>query len=483
MPWNNDLAEDDTKPTSNWDPRLGKYVVMVRRDNPDPHDARTRFTGRCVTANLSDRQAELPSDAQGCPVVFGPDARDPPTVDVYTNAWTPYPSMAAPVAHLQFPSFYHHFGATEPWGFGNDGLLDIRLVFAHGAAAAPPAAAVIGGSGGSGDYSNFQYPAASNARSPFVSLGPNLCGADASAPSTPSGWCSPYSGVEAATVFDTSAAYMASGYVPSADGTELFLYASGQPMTHGGDSANQTWGANTGIRLLRLRRDGFVSVEAPYYFAPALSNQPSFTTVAVEVPLGCPPPHTTGGGSNVTDCAYNAPGGDGKNCPAPWFNPVCAVDADCVSWSRCPCSRCPPLCILTSPHARAQVVLPNSHPTCRGSPVTCVQGRCEAVGVAGGLLCEKTGPPRVRGGVQLLVNTITSVAGWVRVELQAPDGVPVTGMALADSDPIVGNALGAEASWQGGKLASLSALAGIKVAFRVAMADAKLFSLKLSCAA
>ena len=31
-------------------------------------------------------------------------------------------------AHLFFPSYYHHFGAAVPWGFGNDGLLDIRLL-------------------------------------------------------------------------------------------------------------------------------------------------------------------------------------------------------------------------------------------------------------------------------------------------------------------------------------------------------------------
>ena len=132
----------------------------------------------------SDWQAELPSIAQGCPVVFGPDALDPLTVDVYTNAWTPYPSMAAPVTHLQFPSFYNHFGDREPWGFGNDGLLDIRLAFAHGAAAPPPAAAATAATTDDDDYSTFQYPDAENARSPFVSLGPNLCGTGASAPST-----------------------------------------------------------------------------------------------------------------------------------------------------------------------------------------------------------------------------------------------------------------------------------------------------------
>ena len=467
LPWNDDLAEDDTKPTANWDPRLGKYVVMVRRDLPG---ARTRFTGRCVTSNLSHWQQELPPLAKGCDVVFGPDDRDPATtVDVYTNAWTPYPSMAAPVVHLQFPSFYHHFGRAAPWGFGNDGLLDIRLAFAHGAAAAPSAAATAAntnaGAGATAaaaapDYDRFGYAEAPNARAPFVSLGPNSCGDDASAPSTPGGWCSPHSGVESRAAFDTSAMYMASGYVPSADGGEVFLYASGQPMTHGGDGANRTWGANTGIRVLRLRRDGFVAVEAPYTFAPRLEDQPAFTTVEVEVPKGCPPPNSTGGGGgNVTACAYNVPGGDGDTCPSGWTNPACTANTDCVE-------------------------IPGAHPTCEGSSVTCVKGRCEAAGVKGGLLCVHAAPPRVRGGVQLLVNAVTSVVGWVRVGLLAQGGTgPVPGMALADADPIVGNALAAAASWQGGALASLSALAGTKVALRVAMADAKLFSLKLACAA
>ena len=47
---------------------------------------------------------------------------------------------------------------------------------------------------------------------------------------------------------------MASGLVPSADGGEVYRYASGQPFTHGGDGANTTWAANTGIRRLRVRR-------------------------------------------------------------------------------------------------------------------------------------------------------------------------------------------------------------------------------------
>lgn len=78
--------------------------------------------------------------------------------------------------------------------------------------------------------------------------------------------------------------YMASGYVASKNGNELYLYSSGQPFTHGGNHKT-VWGTNLGIRMLTLRKDGFVSLDAPYDFSvPA----PSFTTVALEVPSDCP---------------------------------------------------------------------------------------------------------------------------------------------------------------------------------------------------
>ena len=60
--------------------------------------------------------------------------------------------------------------------------------------------------------------------------------------------------------------YMASGYVPSASGDELYFYASGQPFTHGGDAATHSWGNNSGIRLLTARRDG----ESSCRFVPLL---------------------------------------------------------------------------------------------------------------------------------------------------------------------------------------------------------------------
>ena len=67
----------------------------------------------------------------------------------------------------------------------------------------------------------------------------------------------PSSGIEAKTAFDTSGIYMASGWAPSVDGTEVFLYSSGQPFSHGGYNVMpKTWGGNSGIRILRLRKDG-----------------------------------------------------------------------------------------------------------------------------------------------------------------------------------------------------------------------------------
>merc|ERR1711865_450823 len=59
----------------------------------------------------------------------------------------------------------------------------------------------------------------------------------------------------------------------------------------------QPWGNNTGIRVLSLRRDGFVSVDAPYDFSGGANNSkyPQMTTVPVTVPaLPCP------AGLNVT---------------------------------------------------------------------------------------------------------------------------------------------------------------------------------------
>ena len=77
-------------------------------------------------------------------------------------------------------------------------------------------------------------PGASNARAPFVGLGMNECGPGASSPDTGwGGWCSPTSGIESKTSFDTSAMYMASGHLLSPNKEHVYMFSSGQPFTHG----------------------------------------------------------------------------------------------------------------------------------------------------------------------------------------------------------------------------------------------------------
>jgi hypothetical protein len=162
---------------------------------------------------------------------------------------------------------YFHFSNYAPFRFENDGLLDIRLVYSRHV------------------LDNFTYPAAKNARSPFVHLGVNRCGA--STPGAPGGWCNYSNGILHFTSFDTSAMYMASGFLPSPNGEEVYFYANGQPFTHGGDGDIHTWGDNSGIRLVKIRRDGFMSIDAPYVFNLPLGLMPTVKTVALDVPKTC----------------------------------------------------------------------------------------------------------------------------------------------------------------------------------------------------
>ena len=367
---------DDTKPTGNWDPILRKYVIYDRTRINVRGDVQ-RSIGRCETDNFTHWEKETPGGAGPCPTVFSVDLVDPTLLDVYTNAWTPYPSIESPAVHLFFPSMYHHFGADAPWGNGNDGLLDIRLVVSR-------------------DGKQLNYTAARNNRVPFVPLGFNMCGA--TTPSVAGGWCSPFDGIEAATSFDTSAIYMASGFVPNKNW--IYFYSSGQPFTHGDREMNQTFKDNTGIRILSLRKDGFVSVDAPYLFdadtgKARVETLPYFVTTAVTVPSGCPPPvkrelpDAPGHRSPQSGCSYEHKSGvcDGGD-----------TNVSCTKTSQCT----PP------PHKRS---------TCHGHEITCIQGICQT-GLPGGVFCNRTssGPPpparvAIAGGVQLLLNVETSVAG------------------------------------------------------------------------
>ena len=79
-----------------------------------------------MTDDFTNWEKESPN---GCPVVFSADQHDPPALDVYTNAWTPYPSIEDLAVHLFFPSMFHQFAGGLPFKVpGADGLLDIRHV-------------------------------------------------------------------------------------------------------------------------------------------------------------------------------------------------------------------------------------------------------------------------------------------------------------------------------------------------------------------
>jgi len=342
---------DDTKPTAFYDPHLGKYVVYVRRDLEPGY---VRAIGRCLTDDLTNWEKEMPA-GQHCPTVFLPDELDPASgFDVYTNSWTPYPSIEKPAVHLFFPSMYFHFG-SNPWGHGNDGLLDIRMLVSR-------------------DGASLGYVQnASNARSAYVALGDNSCGAGlGSRPEVHGGWCNEFSGELAYTATDTSAMYMASGFLFSSDGGSVLQYSSAQSLTHGGDGSTQTWGANTGIRLLSTRRDGFTFVEAPYLMRTNITDLPALTTAPVPIPSAC------------------------------------------------------------------------------------------------------------QSGAVLRINMQTGVAGIVATEVQDANGTALKGYTLTESDPVKGSNLGAIPTWSQGQTVKLpNGLASVRV--KLAMTDAKLFSVRTSC--
>lgn len=236
--------------------------------------------------------------------------------------------------------------------------------------------------------------------------------------------------------------YMADGWLPSNDGESIYLYIAGLPCTHGEILAEPLWGNNTGVRMLKLRKDGFTSVVAPYVFnVAAPSELPSLTTRELTVPSGCRP----GPPALVTSCAYEYPN---SQCPASAPPATCASDNDC---------------------RKAVPGFPNI--TCHGKVVECINHEC-ASHTPGGQLCMRHAPT---GGPVVGLNIETSVAGYALVEVQH-NGVAVAGMTLNESVPIRGSALYAEPSWSSG--ATLSALAGLNVSLRIALTDARLFAVR-----
>jgi sucrose-6-phosphate hydrolase SacC (GH32 family) len=299
---------DDTQDSGWFDPAIGKYVIYVRRDldivgrncsnkfMSGPNSC--RLIGRCTTTDLNDWEQGNPA---GCPPVFGPDAQDPQGIDLYTSGFAPYEGV-----QLFFPATMYTFGASFPWGYGNDGILDIRFAASR-------------------DGKTIRYvPGAANAREPWFELGLNRCGAHASAPdSYRGGWCDPGDqGQMRRTDPHTTTNYMTGGLMESPTGEELYMYV-GSPNTMGHGEVFTTppvypgspkdlppWRPplsppTGGISLLRVRKHGFVAVEGPTSSLLPLANStdcrpvdypsaagpsekyPGFTTVAMDMPVDC----------------------------------------------------------------------------------------------------------------------------------------------------------------------------------------------------
>ena len=255
-----------------------------------------RLVGRCETTDLFDWEQGNPD---GCPAAFGPDSEDPMGIDLYTSGFAPYEGV-----QLFFPAAMYTFGASFPWGYGNDGMLDVRFAASR-------------------DGKTIRYvPGAANAREPWFELGLNRCGAHASAPdSYRGGWCDPGDeGQMHDTDPHTTTNYMVGGLMESPTGEEVFMYvASPNTMGHGEIFTEPPVypgsllpplrpppkPPNGGISLLRLRKHGFVAVEGPSRPLLPLANStgcrpkdypsaagpselyPGFTTVSVDLPDDC----------------------------------------------------------------------------------------------------------------------------------------------------------------------------------------------------
>lgn len=97
-------------------------------------------------------------------------------------------------------------------------------------------------------------------------------------------------------------------------------------------------------------------------------------------------------------------------------------------------------------------------------------------------------PGNASSGARLLVNVVTSAAGYIAVGIEPADSKPPPTAGpfdLQHSNRIKGNAIAAIASWAWvptkGRMASLEAWQGRSVRLRVEMADAQLFSLRMAC--
>jgi hypothetical protein len=84
--------------------------------------------------------------------------------------------------------------------------------------------------------------------------------------------------------------------------------------------------------------------------------------------------------------------------------------------------------------------------------------------------------PLVFTGEKLVVNYATDAVGTLYVELCEPDGTPIEGFTLVDSEMLFGNEIEHTVTWGGES--DISNLAGRPVRLRVRLENADLYSIR-----
>jgi len=91
---------------------------------------------------------------------------------------------------------------------------------------------------------------------------------------------------------------------------------------------------------------------------------------------------------------------------------------------------------------------------------------------------ELTTPLLTFQGSRLELNIDTSATGLAQVELQAPDGLPIPGFELRNSDPVVCNDVARPIAWRGN--VDLSRLRGSPLRLRIRLHNARLFAFQFA---
>ena len=471
------MTHSDTQNVAFYDEKRQRYVGYIRIDNgkPPAHPSNEtcpsqtpiRRIGRCdIGESLAPPWPCTVEDAED---VLTFDAQDPACLDLYTNAATQYYGV-----YLFFPSIFMHM--TLGTGTENDGIVEGRLAVSRdGVKAAYVKAPMNGG------------------RQPFLPLGVTRCD-HFQETVLPRGleYCA-YDSSNRRSDFDSAEIYTAPGVAESPNGEWLYLYYGGTAYTHS-EAGTPAFGMhNSGVGAAMLRMDGFVSLNAPQvYNVASLDALPTFTTKTLTIPsaAACPKPHNTsapatcpggnsggggggGGGHNgsCTTCGYELPG---RSCTAAIPQVPCKTTSDCG----------------TNAGGRPVAAL-----TCGGIAVSCGStGFCTSkLSDRGYDLCYtpemKPPAPITEGGLELVLNVETGVAGLVYIELELdPRSARHSGRAGEAGGPhglslgVRGNYVEKVVRWEGFGT-SLTAVGGSDAVLRVVMTDAKLYSATFRCAA